>query len=69
LWERDRQDRDFERAYDEVALFLSGEAEITTDGGETLHVKSGDALITPRGSRGHWRSDAPVRKFFATYEF
>lgn len=69
LWERDRQDRDFERDYDEVAMFLAGEAEITTESGESLLVGPGDVLVTPKGSHGHWRSDAPVRKFFATYEF
>lgn len=69
FWERDRQDRDFERTYDEVALFLSGEAEITTENGDRLRVGTGDVLITPKGSRGHWKSDGPVRKFFATYEF
>jgi len=68
LWERDRIDRDFQRDIDEVALILSGEAEITTEDGVRLHAGPGDVFVTPRGSRGHWRASAPLRKFWATYE-
>lgn len=67
FWERESQDRDFTRDFDEVAVFLEGEADIT-DGGETLHVGPGDVLLTPRGSSGHWRSTVRVRKFWAIYE-
>lgn len=68
FWERDRQDRGFERAFDEIALFLDGEAEITTESGEILSVGPGDIMITPKGSSGHWTSSSPVRKFWAIYE-
>jgi uncharacterized cupin superfamily protein len=68
LWERDRIDRDFARDVDEVALILSGEADITTEGGVALHAGPGDVFVTPRGSRGHWRTTSPLRKFWATYE-
>jgi len=68
LWERDRSDRDFERAYDEVSLILSGSSEVTTETGETLTLEPGDVFVTPKGSRGHWRFDEPVRKFWAIYE-
>lgn len=68
LWERDGFDRDFHRDYDEVALILSGEADISTERGATLHAGPGDVFITPRGSRGHWRSRSPLRKFWAVYE-
>lgn len=69
LWERDAFDRDFHRDYDEVALILSGEADITTERGGALHAAPGDVFITPRGSRGHWRSTSPLRKFWAVYEY
>ena len=68
LWERDAFDRDFSRDHDEVALILSGEADITTEGGAVLHAGPGDVFITPRNSRGHWRSRSPLRKLWAVYE-
>jgi uncharacterized cupin superfamily protein len=67
LWERDRFDRDFERDADEVALIVSGEADVTTEDGSVLRARPGDVLVTPAGSRGHWRSRSPLRKFWATY--
>jgi uncharacterized cupin superfamily protein len=68
LWERDRSDRDFERAFDEVSFILEGESEVTAESGRTTRLRPGDVFITPRGSRGHWRFDERVRKFWATYE-
>jgi uncharacterized cupin superfamily protein len=68
LWERDEFDRDFHRDYDEVALIISGEADITTERGAKLLARPGDVFITPRGSRGHWRSRSPLREFWAVYE-
>jgi hypothetical protein len=68
LWERDQQDRDFERPYDEVAVILEGEVEITTPDGRTLLAGPRDVMITPKGSRGHWKSPRPVRKFWTIYE-
>jgi uncharacterized cupin superfamily protein len=68
LWERGAFDRDFERHHDEVALILSGEADITTERGDTLRAGPRDVFITPRGSRGRWRSRSPLRKFWAVYE-
>jgi uncharacterized cupin superfamily protein len=68
LWEREEFDRDFHRDYDEVALIISGEADITTELGRQLHAGPGDVFITPKGSRGHWRSRSPLRKFWAVYE-
>ena len=68
LWERDQQDRDFERPYDEVAVILEGEVEVTTLQGRTLLAGPRDVMVTPKGSRGHWKSLRPVRKFWAIYE-
>ena len=68
LWERDQQDRDFERPFDEVAVILEGEIEITTPDGHTLLAGPRDVVVTPKGSRGHWKSLRPVRKFWAIYE-
>ena len=68
LWERDQQDRDFERPFDEVAVILEGEADFTTPDGRTLHAGPRDVVITPKGSRGHWKSLRPVRKFWTIYE-
>lgn len=68
LWERDQQDRDFERPFDEAAVILEGEIEITTVEGRTLLAGPRDVVITPKGSRGHWKSLRPVRKFWAIYE-
>ena len=67
LWERDRFDRDFVREVDEVSLIISGEADVATEDGSAFLVGPGDVLVTPAGSRGHWRSRSPLRKFWATY--
>ena len=68
VWERDVQNRHFERTYHEVAIILEGEVEITEDDG-TIHVaRAGDVLVTPQGSRGYWRNLTPVRKVWAVYE-
>lgn len=68
LWERDLQDRKFERAVHEVAFIIEGSVEITTEDGEVLHAEAGDVLITPKGSKAEWKSLEPVRKVWAIYD-
>jgi uncharacterized cupin superfamily protein len=68
LWERSSFDRDFERAWDEVAVILEGEADVTSASGASFALGPGDVFVTPRGSRGHWRSRSRLRKFWAIYE-
>jgi uncharacterized protein len=68
VWQRDQQSRHFERSYHEVALILEGEVEITEDDGAVHVARAGDVLVTPRGSKGHWRNLTPVRKVWAVYE-
>jgi uncharacterized cupin superfamily protein len=67
LWERSRFDRDFDRSWDEVAVILDGEADVTAASGASFALGPGDVFVTPRGSRGHWRSRSPLRKFWAIY--
>jgi uncharacterized cupin superfamily protein len=68
LWERDLQDRAFERPYDEVMFLLEGVVELTLDDGSVIRAEAGDILVTPKGTRGHWRSLGPTRKVWAVYE-
>jgi uncharacterized cupin superfamily protein len=62
------QDRDFERPYHEIAYILEGEVEVTDDDGNVVTAGPGDILITPKGSRGHWRNLGPVKKFWTIYD-
>jgi uncharacterized cupin superfamily protein len=68
LWEREPDTWSFERPYDEVAVILSGAAEIEGPDGTRHRVGPGDVLITPKGSRGTWRITETIVKFFAIYE-
>jgi uncharacterized cupin superfamily protein len=67
LWEREPDTWSFERAYDEVAYILEGSADIETDDGRVLHLGAGDTFVTPEGSKGRWRIDETIVKFFAIY--
>jgi uncharacterized cupin superfamily protein len=68
LWERDVQRRYFERAHHEVAFIIEGEVEITDDDGNLIKAGPGDILVTPKGSKGYWKSERPVKKFWAIYD-
>lgn len=68
LWERDLQRRPFVRTHHEVALIVEGEVEVTLDDGRVLRAGPGDVLVTPKGSKGYWKSLSPVRKFWAILE-
>jgi len=68
LWQRDVQDRDFERPYHEIAYILEGRVEVTDDDGNLFVAGPGDILITPKGSKGHWKNIGPVKKFWTIYE-
>ncbi|HSL10690.1 MAG TPA: cupin domain-containing protein [Actinomycetota bacterium] len=68
LWEREPDTWEFERPYDEVALILSGAAEIEEPDGTVHRLAPGDVLVTPKGSRGTWRITETIVKFFAIYE-
>jgi uncharacterized cupin superfamily protein len=67
LWRREPDTWSFERPYDEVAIILSGEAEIETDG-RVVTVRAGDVLVTPKGSTGTWRIKETIIKFYAIYD-
>jgi uncharacterized cupin superfamily protein len=68
IWQREEQDRYFERDYHEIAYIIEGEVEITDMDGDVVHAGPGDILITPKGSMGHWKNLSPVKKFWAIYE-
>jgi uncharacterized cupin superfamily protein len=68
LWQRDEQNRFFERPYHEVAFIIEGEVEIDCDDGHVVKAGPGDILITPKGSKGYWRNLTPVTKFWAIFE-
>jgi uncharacterized cupin superfamily protein len=68
FWERDVQRRYFERTYHEVAYIIEGEVEITDDEGNLIKAGPGDILVTPKGSKGYWKNDRPVKKFWTIYD-
>ena len=68
LWEREPDTWSFERRSDEVALILSGAAEIEEPDGTIHRVGPGDVLVTPKGSSGTWRITETIVKFFAIAE-
>jgi uncharacterized cupin superfamily protein len=68
FWEREPDTWSFERPYDEVALILSGIADIETPDGQMLHVTAGDVLVTPKGSKGTWHIRETIAKFYAIYD-
>ncbi len=53
FWEREPDTWSFERPYDEVALILSGSADIETDDGQMLPVGPGDVLDHAGGIPRH----------------
>jgi uncharacterized cupin superfamily protein len=68
LWRREAQNRHFERQYHEIAFIMEGEVELTDDDGTVHLATAGDIVVTPQGSRGHWRNLTPVKKVWAVYE-
>jgi uncharacterized cupin superfamily protein len=68
LWQRDVQRRYFERPYHEIAFIIEGQVEVTDDDGNLVVAGPGDVLITPKGSKGYWKSLGPVKKFWAIYD-
>jgi uncharacterized cupin superfamily protein len=68
LWEREPDTWSFERPYHEVAVILSGEADIEEPDGTVHTVRVGDVLITPEGSAGTWRIRETIVKFYAIYD-
>ena len=68
LWEREPDTWPFERAYDEVAMILEGEADIETEEGEMLAVRAGDVLVSPKGSKGVWHVRSKIVKFYAIHD-
>ncbi len=68
LWEREPDTWSFERPYDEVALILSGRADIELENGSTVSLGPGAIMATPKGSKGTWRIRETLVKFYAIYE-
>ena len=68
LWEREPDTWTFERPYDEIAVILSGAAELEEPDGTVHPLRPGDVMITPKGSKGTWRITETIVKFYAIYE-
>jgi uncharacterized cupin superfamily protein len=67
LWRREPDTWSFTRPYHEVAMIVSGVAEIETDGGERHTVRAGDVLVTPKGTSGTWHITETIVKFYAIF--
>jgi uncharacterized cupin superfamily protein len=68
LWRRVPETGPMEPPYHEIAVIIEGEVEVTEPDGRTHHVRPGDVLITPKGSRATWRALSPVKKLWAIYK-
>jgi uncharacterized cupin superfamily protein len=58
---------EFPWVYDdsETCFFLSGDVEVTPDGGETVRVGQGDLVIFPAGMSCRWRILQSVKKHYS----
>jgi uncharacterized cupin superfamily protein len=68
LWRRAPETGPMEPPYNEIAVIIEGEVEITEPDGTSHRAGPGDVLITPKGSRATWRALSPVKKFWAIYK-
>lgn len=48
----------------EFCHFLQGRCTFTPDGGETIRIEAGDALLLPENSLGVWDVQETVRKTY-----
>lgn len=48
----------------EFCHFLQGRCTFTPDGGETIRIEAGDALLLPENSLGVWDVQETVRKSY-----
>ena len=67
VWQRVPETGAFDREYHEVACIIEGDVEIELEDGSVIRAGAGDALITPKGSKGIWRALTPVKKFWAVH--
>jgi uncharacterized protein len=51
-------------AQQEFCHFIAGRCTFTPDGGETMHIQAGDALLLPANTFGIWDIQETVRKSF-----
>jgi uncharacterized cupin superfamily protein len=68
LWRREPDTWSFVRPYHEVAVILSGDADIVEDDGTVHTVGPGDVLVTPKGSAGTWRIREAIVKSYTILE-
>jgi len=68
LWRRAPETGPMQPPYDEVAVLIDGEVEITEEDGNVHRAGPGDVLITPKGSKATWRALSHVKKFWAIYK-
>jgi uncharacterized protein len=53
----------------ELCHFVAGHCFFTPEGGETVEIRSGDAVFFPPNSRGIWDVRATVRKTYVTFVY
>lgn len=64
IWSKEASE--FPWTYDEreTCYLLEGDVAVTTDGGETVHIKAGDLVIFPKGMSCTWKITKDVRKHY-----
>lgn len=53
---------------DEFILLLAGKMKLTAQDGSTKSYKAGDAFVIPKGFKGVWETQEPLRKYYAIAE-
>lgn len=62
------KDVDEPNTVDEFLFILEGREKYTSLDGTVIDVSAGEGIFVPKGWRGKWESDGPVKFFFAVYD-
>ncbi|WP_321394931.1 cupin domain-containing protein [Emcibacter sp.] len=68
IWASDAGKWNVSYTEDEFCTILEGEAILTEQGGEAIHLKAGDHFTVSAGFEGTWETVGSVRKLYVIYE-
>lgn len=61
-------DVDEPNTVDQFLFILQGREKYTSLDGTVVEVNAGEGIFVPKGWRGKWESDGPVKFFFSAYD-
>ena len=68
VWRRVPETGPMELPYDELAILIEGDVDVSGSEGDAVTAGRGDVLVTPRGFAGTWRARSAVRKFWVVHK-